>query len=144
MLSDQSWEVVQKTSIQAFWDVILCCWLSMVPSIPLKCLAVTSPVTQHHIPEGSIPVSTASYTCCFKDLVTHLYTLVYEPSPHSLQLLHYSANQVFICTVCEIYWFLYCQILSFKLKVYSFCIMWVLLILYSVETSQLSAALFDP
>jgi hypothetical protein len=140
--------------IQAFWDVILCCWLNMVPSILLKCQALTSPETQHHIPEGlSLQQHhcehsyAASYTCCFKELVTHfwylvLYTPVYEPSTYSLQLLHYSAIQVFFCTVCESHWFLYCQILSLKLKVYNFSIMWVLLILYSMETAQLSAAVF--
>jgi hypothetical protein len=159
MLSYQSREVVQKTLIQAFWDIILCCWLNMVPSIPLKCQAVTSPTTQHHIPDGlrlqqyhcehSNP---ASYAGCVKDLLTHcwycvhpyLLRPVYVPSPHSVQLLHYSAMQVFICPVCEIHWFMYCQILSSKLKVSNFSVMWVPLILYSMEAFQLSAAVFCP
>ena len=139
MLSYRSWKVVQRTLIQTFWDVVLYCWLSMVSSIPLKCQAATSPVTQHHIPEGlSLQQhhcensNHASYILRTLYLLMVLYipyvhTPVFEPSPHSLQLLHYSALQVFICTVIN--WFLYCQFLSFKLKSLQF--------LYNVSTSHL-------
>lgn len=111
----------------------------MVPSIPLKCQAATSPVTQHHIPEG---LSLQQHQCENSNRASYILRTLYRLMVLYVPICAYTCVWAFttqfaaVALQCSsgvhLYcyeWFLYCKFLSLKLKSLQF--------LYSVSTSHL-------